>query len=509
MAKDDTSTTSRRQFIQGTACVAAVAASTGPLVARSSTTEPATEPATPEAAATAKAPEGKPSTKSQRHSFAGLDPKKVAEQYRSRQMDQLSDRRIAQQVGAIVSQPIHGMSSFTLHAPLELLARQGLLPLVDPADRELARMQMVASGAAYQAGVKPLPVIKSRPEFASFRAASEAFETVFEQGDEDGLESVVMRMARQFGLASLVQALTPRLLPTLTAASHSHIGLWLLLRHGASGDPRDASLLRPAARMLARDPEGHLSSFDGMNLGSGKPLARTPQQIEDEILAKLANPTKGGKRPRGGIRSLMETAESTGQIEPMFADLVRHDLDSRQIDAAFRATLRITAHAMLQDDPGNAKFGWSHCLTLPQAACGLSSLNMNRRLGLATTLVWTTAYRSILSDRPIDMSYVPKPFAGSLQEALQEGTEAAAGRFWHAEPNEIDDIYRLLASEAAVRNDQHLAKYTRACFDMCGFDPTHRHLYLASAAKLCALWIAETPRNKITERFLDGRSTPT
>lgn len=55
---------------------------------------------------------------------------------------------------------------------------------------------------------------------------------------------------------------------------------------------------------------------------------------------------------------------------------------------------------------------------------------------------------------------------------------------------------------------QHLAKYTRACFDMCGLDPQSWRLYLSSAAKLSAIWIAETPREKIPDRFLDGRSTP-
>ena len=69
-------------------------------------------------------------------------------------------------------------------------------------------------------------------------------------------------------------------------------------------------------------------------------------------------------------------------------------------------------------------------------------------------------------------------------------------------------MQRTLASEAAVRNDQHLAKYTRACFDLCAFDPESWRLYHASAATLSAIWIAETPRNKIKDRFLDGRSTP-
>ena len=312
--------------------------------------------------------------------------------------------------------------------------------------------------------------------------------------------------------ASLVHTLTPLLLPTLTAASHSHIGLWLLLRHGAVGDPSDAGLLRAASRMLAADPKGRLASFAGMSAvhdPASKPLEKTPEQVEDWVLERLASPEKAGERALGGIRGLMEAAESAGAADRLFGDFIRRDLSAEQIDAGFRAALRASAHAMLQDDAGIAKFGWSHCLTLPQAAFGLSSLGQERKLGLAAALVWAAAYRTVLSKKKtLDFGYRPKKVEASLREALHGSPEEAAGRFWHMDTSETDEARRLLASEAAVRNDQHLAKYTRACFDMCGLDPTQWRLYMASTAKLCAIWIAETPREKIADRWLDGRSTP-
>ena len=58
-----------------------------------------------------------------------------------------------------------------------------------------------------------------------------------------------------------------------------------------------------------------------------------------------------------------------------------------------------------------------------------------------------------------------------------------------------------LASQASIRTDQHLIKYTRACFDMVSFDPQHEKLYLAAAANLCAVWVKEQPEAKIKENM--------
>ena len=64
---------------------------------------------------------------------------------------------------------------------------------------------------------------------------------------------------------------------------------------------------------------------------------------------------------------------------------------------------------------------------------------------------------------------------------------------------------QTLASQASIRTDQHLIKYTRACFDMVSFDPQHEKLYLAAAAHLCAVWVKEQPEVKIKESMSKDR----
>lgn len=442
----------------------------------------------------------------------GIDPQNIFDEYADRDLDAVSDADIYREVAAIISRPPRkGLTSFTLHAPLELMARYGLLPLVEPKERSLARLQMVATASAYESGVNPVEAPARIQSFPSLSAARKEFTHTFQNGDADGLEALVLQIAAQFGTASLVHLLTPLALPTLTGASHSHIGLWLLLRHGRVGEAGDAALLRAAVRNLARDPKLQLSSFSGMAISGSKPLQQAPAQIEKEILEKLTNPTREERSPlRAGLRSFLEAGEKTGNADTLFADLIRCDLTHEQMDGAFQAVLRVSAHSMLQDDLDRSKYGWSHCLTLPQAACGLSSLNMNRKLALASTLVWITAYRSVGSERALDFAWIPKKVdeSVSILEALQTSPKVAAARVWHADESELPLVRRTLATQASIRNDQHLAKYTRACIDMGSFDPMYTQLYLAAAAHLCAHWIQERPRDKIIDNLLEGRDTP-
>ena len=440
----------------------------------------------------------------------GIDPKNVFNEYERRGLSKFSDAELYQQAAKIISTPpSQGQTSFTLHAPLELMARYGLLPLVDPQQRSLARLQIVASASAFDAGGNPTAAPLKLAAFRNLSAAKKEFTKVFQSADADSLEAITLQIAAQFGTASLVHLLTPLALPTLTGASHSHIGLWLLLRHGTTSDVGDATLLRAGVRRLAENPELQLTSFSGMAISGTKPFNRTPVQIERDILSKLASPERS-KRRGTGIQTLFEAGEKTGNADALFAEFIRHDLTNEQIDAAFRAVLRVCAHSMLQDDQQDAKFGWSHCLTLPQAACGLSSLNVDRKLALASTLVWIVSYRSVRSRQSLDFAWVPEKVDASISidEALHTSPKIAAARVWHADASEITKIRRILATQASIRNDQHLAKYTRACFDLVSFDPTHRQLYLASAAHLGSLWIQERPHNKILDNLLIRRNTP-
>jgi hypothetical protein len=443
------------------------------------------------------------------HRISSIDPKNVVDEYKDRALGELSDAEIFDQVCAIVARPpVRRLSSFTLHAPLEVMARYGLMRLVDPSDRELARLQMVASAAAYGYQVDLMPAPARVCSFPDASAAAGVLASTFTSGDADGMEALVLSVALQFGIKSLVNLLTPLALPTLTGASHSHIGLWLLLRHAEPTGVENASLLRAAARALAADPTGQMKSFQSMSIAGTRRLKTSPEQVCKEILDKLANPAKGSLGGQS-IRELVEAGEKTGNVDALFGSFIRHDLSHPQIDAAFRAVLQVSAHSMLQHDLEQAKLGWSHCLTLPQSALGLSSMTTDRKLALAAALVWIMAYRSVLSDRALDLGWHPQPIKGaSVLEALRTSPAAAASRVWHAPDGELAAIRRILATEASVRNDIHLVKYTRACLDMGTFDPEHVRLYLAAAAHLCAVWIAETPRATIAEGLLVGRITP-
>jgi hypothetical protein len=443
------------------------------------------------------------------HRISGIDPENVVDEYRDRALGELSDAEIFDQVCPIVARPrVRGLTSFTLHAPLEAMARYGLMRLVDPSDRELARLQMVASAAVYGHQVDLMTAPTRMYSFADANTAVGELARAFTSGDADGMEALVLSVALQFGTKSLVNLLTPLALPTLTGASHSHIGLWLLLRHAEPAGVENASLLRAAARALAADPTAQMKSFQGMSIEGTQRLKTPPEKVCKEILDKLADPAKGTLGGQG-IRELVEAGEKTGNVDTLFGDFIRHDLSQPQIDAAFRAVLRVSAHSMLQDDLEQAKFGWSHCLNLPQSAFGLSSVTTNPKPALAAALVWVVAYRSVLSDRPLDLGWHPQLIKdASVLEALQTSPAAAASRVWHAPDGELSAIRRILATEASIRNDIHLVKYTRACLDMGTFDPGHVRLYLAAAAHLCAVWIAEVPRATIVEALQVGRDTP-
>src|SRR5258708_35919767 len=84
------------------------------------------------------------------HRIGSIDPKNVVDEYKVRALGELSDAEIYDQVCPIVARPpVRGLTSFTLHAPLEVMARYGLMRLVEPSDREFARLQMGSECARY------------------------------------------------------------------------------------------------------------------------------------------------------------------------------------------------------------------------------------------------------------------------------------------------------------------------------------------------------------------------
>lgn len=449
------------------------------------------------------APAPPPTPRPADNPLSGIAPHKVVQSYKSRHLADLSDRHLCAAATRIVAEPDENPSSFTLHAPLELMARFSLLPLVRPADREMARMQIVASVAAYQEEAKPTPLPTAHAPFPDLATAEREMAAAHKAADSARLEAMTLQLARQAGNAAVVRILTPVALPSLGAAAHAHIGLWLLLRHGGSGgDAQAAALLRNAVRMVASEPGARLKSFSGMDLRIAKP-ARGSVDVAGEILTKLATAPDIGKEETHGIRGLMEAAERSGVADRLFGELMRTHLVDDDIDAGFRAIAKVAAHIMLQSDNLDA-----HRMTQPQAAFGLSHYHPARKLALGSALVWITGYRAEGDKSRLDFDFQPPPAPPGmgLREALEAAPEVAASRFWWSAPEEAGQAYELLATEAAVRGKQHFVKYTRACFDMAALHPPDERLYLAAAAHKASKEIRNTPRSKLTESLSGKRS---
>jgi hypothetical protein len=129
-----------------------------------------------------------------------------------------------------------------------------------------------------------------------------------------------------------------------------------------------------------------------------------------------------------------------------------------------------------------------------------------RKLALASALVWITSYRMLGEKRALDFGFrppAPPPGIG-LREALESGRQVAASRFFHAARGERDAMYEALATESAIRPRQHLVKYTRACLDMAALDPAREPLYLAAAAHSLGRTMEKLPRSALVAS-LSGR----
>lgn len=219
MPRKDAARSTRRAFLKTSGVSAALA------IAACDDRAPGAEP--PPSTAPAGDMARKPAAASpHRHLVRGIDPQNIADEYARRDLDALSDANLAQQVAGIISNPpVKGGSSFTLHAPLELLARAGLMPLLDVNERALARLQMVASAATFESTATLGGPPKTVAPFPDASAARAEFARAFQGRDAEALEAIMLQFASQFGTSNLVQVLTPLALPTLTGASHSHIGL--------------------------------------------------------------------------------------------------------------------------------------------------------------------------------------------------------------------------------------------------------------------------------------------
>lgn len=328
--------------------------------------------------------------------------------------------------------------SFILHAALELLARAVLLDRV-PTDRhEQARQRLQWLAATYAA------------------AGPSADEATLAALDAD--------------------IDIDRLVPSLAAAGHGPILLSLLPRVAGV----DAAFgARAIAAELARYPDWALS-WQHHRTRHG--------EADGDLAERLRAPRSPGDPGSDFIYPTMHLTEASG----LAAEVLDGPLVGLDVTRAREQLLRVAAHSMLQDDPDRGPYGWSHCLTMPQAVLDVADRCSDPGAAIAVAATYVLGFRSTLGKVTLDPTWAPARPAATAPPiaALTGAPRGAAAAAWWASDTDLAEIESELIAYAAVHPDAHLAKYTLACLDAAVADPGAGRLYLAAAAHLGAWWRA-------------------
>lgn len=385
-----------------------------------------------------------------------------------------ADTELVEAVAAVVRVPrAEPADSFILHAPLELTARTALLPYVHPEHRRTARSWLVALARTFEASGPPVP----EPDPASYDSIQDAaarLVAAIDAGDLDRVDAAARWLGRTASATELRALLAEAVVPRLAAAGHAPIFLYLLPRVAARGE-LTGELLRGLARELAREPDWRLR---WLNDRPDAP-ASSPSALFDALAStpRISTPTDTFIYP------LMSYVDEHGIAARVLGSVT----GAADLSASDAAVQRAAAWSMLTEPGEHAPYGWTHCLTLPQAVLGVAGVLPDPSVAVAIAATYVVGFRSALAVRPLEPA-VPADPRMPLVEALAAGPPTAAGAAWHAPPPTRGLVRAELATQASIRRDAHLVKYTLACFDAAAADPDHEPLFLAAAASLVAWW---------------------
>jgi hypothetical protein len=452
--------------------------------------------------------------------LANINPEQVPAEYSDRGLDVLSDYLLFVHAAEIIGQPKGNPDSFELHAPLELMARYRLLPLVSPAERKLARLQILATTALYQSRRPSIPAPRQLPHLHNWEDARERLERAMGDGDVELADSICVAIAHQFGSRLLIDVLAPKSIWSLAVACHAHIGLMFMMLLQGDLIPTSLHMLREIVRGLAADPQAVLEVSNEVSNKESNAPRRADYTVDADsamvktLVEKFSRIPRLEKPKENIIRAMVEAAEKANLLEDIHNQVP--SLGTPEFaNRVFQICMRTAAYSMLQDNwedtkgitqkPLLIKYGWTHCLTLPQACWALAPLLPPVPSPSLAACSWVLGFRSIIGSSDLDMSAELPRIEGNFQEALMSSPAEAASIAWHADSAERLAIRTELATQAAIRHDTHLVKYVRACLDLSSFDREYSHLYEASAAYLCSLWMLEQPRESL-EANLHKRS---
>src|SRR5262249_27145664 len=222
--------------------------------------------------------------------------------------------------------------------------------------RAAIRRRMAWVAAKYETTATPAPPARERA-FDSIESARDTLVAATAAGDVYDVDAAAKWFTAHATTDDVV-ALAPELVDALAAAGHASIYFSLLPR--AAGHSRAAlDLLRPLVHEVARMPSLRVEWVHA-GIAPSAPDA-------DGLARALAHTPRLGLPGTDFIFPLVHQIDANGVAR----DVVEPSLPS-EYDAAADAILRVAALSMLGDDPQYAPYGWTHCLTLPQAVLNVT-----------------------------------------------------------------------------------------------------------------------------------------
>ena len=354
----------------------------------------------------------------------------------------------ARRAAAVVSVPKAAPpDSFVLHAPLEIVARVGLVPLVrrDRRADAIAMIGLIADRYAAAGDPIEVPAGAAEPGVARLLGALRA-------GAVDEADRVAIALLPGMTPVDAGRLVREPVITALAAAGHAPIGFALLQRVEPA---MPATLLHGALRAIAADP-GQQVSWHRSAAPTSAPTAGDAGALGRAVAAtpRLGRPAVDFVLP------IMAQVQDAGVASELLAPVITDHYDP----GAARDTLtRIAAWSMLYDDPAEAPYGWSHLLTMPQAVMAFTGPDPRTALAVAAT--FTVGFRAAYGT--VDLPEV----VGEI-----DATDAT------------DASWEELATAAALHHDAHLVKHTLAAHHAAADDPACAGLYRAAAARLVEHW---------------------
>ncbi len=309
--------------------------------------------------------------------------------------------------------PERAADSFVLHAPLELAARSSLLALASPGARPAIIGRIDAIAADWAAYSPPLdnragPLGEADPE-ESLRAAAAS-------GDVMAADAAYVALCRTTAPERVLDLLAELTLDRLGGAAHASIFVDQIGRLPEIG-PSHLMAGRALLIDIVRGWDRRIEWIDDIDTDH----ADDPEVTLFDQLRDVPSPGDPGSN---FIFPTMSLVDRTGLARELIAPALPH---TTVADARVQL-LRLAAHSMLQDDPEHAPYGWTHCLTMPQATLDVAHRLPDPVRSIAVAATYVCGFRGTLSTTPIDPTWEPEPVDPGL--ALANATPSQSG--WSA-----------------------------------------------------------------------------